>query len=60
MPELNYGQMFFEMQRAIDGKAKSYLIPHGGGTVHEPEVIYRKIRETAKQLHVHHSHGMGK
>ena len=49
MPELNYGQMFFEMRSAIDGKARSYLVPHGGGTVHEPEVIYRKIKEAAGQ-----------
>jgi 2-oxoglutarate ferredoxin oxidoreductase subunit alpha len=49
MPELNYGQMFFEMQRAIEGKAASYLVPHGGGTVHEPEVIHRKILEAAKR-----------
>lgn len=48
MPELNYGQMFYEMQRVIEGRAASYLIPHGGGTVHEPEVIYRKILEAAK------------
>jgi 2-oxoglutarate ferredoxin oxidoreductase subunit alpha len=50
MPELNYGQMFFEMKSAIDGKAQSYLVPHGGGTVHEPEVIYRKIKEASDQL----------
>jgi len=50
MPELNYGQMFFEMKSAIEGKAKSYLVPHGGGTVHEPEVIYRKIKEASDQL----------
>jgi 2-oxoglutarate ferredoxin oxidoreductase subunit alpha len=49
MPELNYGQMFFEMQRVIEGKAKSFLIPHGGGTVHEPEVIFRKIVEAAQK-----------
>ena len=49
MPELNYGQMFFEMQRAIDGKARSYLLPHGGGTVHNPEVIYRKIKEAVME-----------
>ena len=48
MPELNYGQMFFEMQRVIGNKAASYLVPHGGGTVHDPEVIYGKIREAAK------------
>jgi hypothetical protein len=48
MPELNYGQMFLEMQRAIEGRAASYLVPHGGGTVHDPEVICRKILEAAK------------
>ncbi len=47
MPELNYGQMFFEMQRAIQGKAESYLVPHGGGTVHNPGDIYQKIKEAA-------------
>jgi 2-oxoglutarate ferredoxin oxidoreductase subunit alpha len=47
MPELNYGQMFYEMQRVIEGRAKSYLVPHGGGTVHDPAVIYRQIKEAA-------------
>lgn len=47
MPELNYGQMFLELRRAINGRAQSYLIPHGGGTVHRPEDIYRKIRDAA-------------
>jgi 2-oxoglutarate/2-oxoacid ferredoxin oxidoreductase subunit alpha len=50
MPELNYGQMFFEMQRAIEGKAAVYLVPHGGGTVHEPEMIYLAIVKAALQL----------
>jgi 2-oxoglutarate ferredoxin oxidoreductase subunit alpha len=49
MPELNYGQMFLEMQRVLGGKAASYLIAHGGGTVHDPETIYKKIFEAAKQ-----------
>ena len=49
MPELNYGQMFFEMQRVVEGKAKTYLIPHGGGTVHDPEVICQKILEAANE-----------
>ncbi len=49
MPELNYGQMFYEMQRVIEGKAKSFLVPHGGGTVHDPEVICRKIVEAAQK-----------
>jgi 2-oxoglutarate/2-oxoacid ferredoxin oxidoreductase subunit alpha len=50
MPELNYGQMFFELQRAMEGQAKSYLVAHGGGTVHDPEVIYKKIIEAASSL----------
>jgi 2-oxoglutarate ferredoxin oxidoreductase subunit alpha len=47
MPELNYGQMFIELKCALEGRAKAYLVPHGGGTVHEPEVICGKIREAA-------------
>jgi len=49
MPELNYGQLFFELQRAVGGKAGTYLIPHGGGTVHDPEVICRTIVDAAKE-----------
>ena len=49
MPELNYGQMFFEMQRVVEGRANTYLIPHGGGTVHDPEVIFQKILEAANE-----------
>jgi 2-oxoglutarate/2-oxoacid ferredoxin oxidoreductase subunit alpha len=49
MPELNYGQMFHELQRVLEGRAKSYLVPHGGGTVHDPEVICRKIVEASQK-----------
>ena len=49
LPELNYGQMFIALKAALEGRAKSYLVPHGGGTVHEPEVIYAKIKEAAGQ-----------
>jgi 2-oxoglutarate ferredoxin oxidoreductase subunit alpha len=47
MPELNYGQMFFELERVLGGKAASYLVPHGGGTVHDPRSIYQKIKEAS-------------
>jgi 2-oxoglutarate ferredoxin oxidoreductase subunit alpha len=49
MPELNYGQMFFELRSAAHGATRSYLVPHGGGTVHDPEVICGKIKEAASQ-----------
>ena len=43
--------MFYELQRSIEGRAASYLIPHSGGTVHEPEAIHQKILYAAKHLH---------
>lgn len=49
MPELNYGQMFFELQRVVEGRAATHLVPHGGGTVHEPDTIYRAILSAAGQ-----------
>lgn len=45
VPELNYGQIFYEVERCAAGNAKTILVPHGGGTVHEPEVIYKTIME---------------
>jgi 2-oxoglutarate ferredoxin oxidoreductase subunit alpha len=48
LPELNYGQVFLELQRVVEGRTRSYLVPHGGGTVHDPEQICRKIREAVQ------------
>jgi 2-oxoglutarate ferredoxin oxidoreductase subunit alpha len=48
MPELNYGQVYFELERVVGSKASVHLVPHGGGTVHNPEVIYQKILEAVK------------
>ena len=47
MPELNYGQMYLELQR-VEGRSPTYLVPHGGGTVHDPEVICNKIMEAVE------------
>jgi 2-oxoglutarate ferredoxin oxidoreductase subunit alpha len=46
--EMNYGQMVLEVERAARGKTKTILVPHGGGWVHEPEDIYKAIKEAAK------------
>ncbi len=48
MVEMNYGQVFLEMDRAARGKCKTYLAGHAGGTVHKPEDIYQTIKEAAK------------
>jgi len=46
--ELNYGQVFFEVDRCARGKAPVVLAGHGGGTVHETDFIVSKIEEAAR------------
>ncbi len=48
VPEINLGQIFYEVERNAYGKAKTYLVSHAGGTVHNPEDIYKVIMEAAK------------
>ncbi len=48
MVELNLGQVYYDMERCAAGNARTKLVGHAGGTVHDPEVIYRAIREVAK------------
>lgn len=48
MPELNLGQMYREMERAVGGRCKTALVPHCGGWVHDPNDILKAIVEGAK------------
>jgi 2-oxoglutarate/2-oxoacid ferredoxin oxidoreductase subunit alpha len=48
MVEMNLGQMFYEMDRCARGKCKTVLVPHAGGTVHNPEVILEAIMEASR------------
>ncbi|OHB70316.1 MAG: 2-oxoglutarate synthase subunit alpha [Planctomycetes bacterium RBG_16_43_13] len=48
VPEMNMGQVYFEVERCVGGNAKTFLIPHAGGTVHSPEDIYKVIMEAAR------------
>jgi len=43
--EMNYGQMFYEVDRSARGKAPVLLAGHGGGTVHKIEEIVKIIEE---------------
>jgi 2-oxoglutarate ferredoxin oxidoreductase subunit alpha len=43
VPEINYGQIVYEVQRCSAGMAPVKLVPHGGGTVHNPKDIYDAI-----------------
>jgi 2-oxoglutarate ferredoxin oxidoreductase subunit alpha len=46
--EMNYGQMFYEVDRCSRGKTPVLLAGHGGGTVHNIEDIAQKIVEANK------------
>jgi 2-oxoglutarate ferredoxin oxidoreductase subunit alpha len=46
--EMNYGQIVYEVERCAAGRVPTVLVPHGGGTVHEPEEILKAIREAVQ------------
>ena len=48
MVEMNYGQVYLEMDRCAAGKCETYLCGHAGGTVHKPDDIYQTIKEAVK------------
>jgi 2-oxoglutarate ferredoxin oxidoreductase subunit alpha len=48
VPEINYGQIVLEVERCAAGNAQAILVPHGGGWVHNPEDIYKAIKEAVK------------
>jgi len=48
VPELNYGQVVLEVERLVGGKAKTILVPHGGGGLHDPEDLLRVVEEALR------------
>ena len=48
VPEINYGQIVLEVERAAGGKCKSHRVPSCGGAVHDPEEILAAIKEGAR------------
>ncbi|MDP2919487.1 MAG: 2-oxoacid:acceptor oxidoreductase subunit alpha [Dehalococcoidia bacterium] len=48
VPEINYGQMVFEVERAAAGRAETVLVPHMGGAVHDPQTILDAIKQAVK------------
>ncbi len=48
VPEINYGQISLEVERCAGGKAKTILVPHMGGSVHNPDTILDAIKQAAK------------
>ncbi len=48
VPEINYGQIALEVERCAGGQARTILVPHAGGELHEPQVVLEAIREAAR------------
>jgi len=48
VPEINYGQIVYEVERCAAGQAKVIHVPHCGGWVHNPDDIYNAIKEAVK------------
>lgn len=49
VPEINYGQIVFEVSRCSHGRANVVLVPHGGAGVHIPDDIADAIEHAAKE-----------
>lgn len=45
VPEINYGQMAYEVERCAQGQAETVLLPLMGGTIHTPQDIMEAVRE---------------
>ena len=48
VPEINYGQISREVERCACDRAKTMLVSHMGGRVHDPESILDAIKQAVK------------
>jgi 2-oxoglutarate ferredoxin oxidoreductase subunit alpha len=45
VPEINSGQVAFEVERCAQGRAETVLLPLMGGAIHTPEMIMEAVKE---------------
>ena len=48
VPEINFGQIYYEIERCAKCNANTVLVPHAGGAIHDPKDILEIIRREAK------------
>jgi 2-oxoglutarate ferredoxin oxidoreductase subunit alpha len=48
VPEINFGQMVLEVERAAGGRCAAVPVPHPGGGVHDPRKICEAILRAAQ------------
>ncbi len=44
VPEINMGQIALEVERCAGGQARTILVPHAGGGLHDPDEVLEIIR----------------
>ena len=47
VPEINMGQVVYEVERCAAGQAEVSLVPHPGGGIHDPQNVLNAIRQAA-------------
>jgi 2-oxoglutarate ferredoxin oxidoreductase subunit alpha len=47
VPEINLGQIVYEVERCAAGRARTVPVTHAGGSVHDPNKILTAIQEAA-------------
>jgi 2-oxoglutarate ferredoxin oxidoreductase subunit alpha len=45
VPEVNYGQVAYEVERCVSSNSETHLMPKMGGDIHTPEEIFERIKE---------------
>jgi 2-oxoglutarate ferredoxin oxidoreductase subunit alpha len=45
VPEINYGQIAYEVERCAQGRAETVLLPLMGGAIHTPENIMEAVKD---------------
>lgn len=48
IPELNYGQIYLQVKREVEGNAETILLPRMGGRLITPVEIYKEINKVSK------------
>ena len=46
--EINLGQIVFEVERAAGGQCDTFLIPHAGGHIHDPQKVWERVKKFFK------------
>jgi len=49
VPEINLGQIVYEVERCAAGRARTIPVTHAGGSVHDPNKIVAAIKEAAHE-----------